>query len=288
MNVLLLINPTSRGGRGVRLLGRIQAALDKHGIAYTTHILSHIQEAFDMAAKAVGFDVIAAVGGDGTVNAVGGGVLANPDKKLKFAVLYTGTSPDFCTCHNIPTEPEKAVALLAAGHTSPIPVLLANGKPFFCSCNPGMGAEVASGANRLRPYFGDKAGTFLALIFALLRNRRWAYRINGRELPQCNHLLITRMPCIASGLKLAVPELKEDQYLLWYLQKVTRWGWLKLLKKLYRGENCGTFEIVNGTLRIEGDAPFEFDGDPQGELPLEISLSARKLDLICGKGAKHE
>ena len=39
-----------------------------------------------MAAKAVGFDVIAAVGGDGTVNAVGGGVLANPDKKLKISL----------------------------------------------------------------------------------------------------------------------------------------------------------------------------------------------------------
>ena len=167
-----------------------------------------------------------------------------------------------------------------------IPVLQANGRPFFCSCNLGIGAEVASGANRLRPLLGDKAGTLLALLSALLRNRRSDYFLSdGREILSCNHLLITRMPYIAGGLKIDLPELHDNEYAIWYLRGRSRPGMLKLIPGLYFGKAQGEIIILKEDLRIgcrEARA-VEYDGDPHGVMPLNLSWSPRRLKLLCGK-----
>ena len=286
MKLLLLMNPSSRGGLGKQLWNRLFSAIEKNGLIYQKHILSNIEEAYELAKSATGFDGVAAVGGDGTVNAVAAGVLENPDPDLKFGVLYTGTSPDFCRFHRIPTEPEEAVNILCGNFSRKIPVLVANGKPFFCSCNPGMGAEVAAGANRMRPFFGDGIGTFLALLKALLRNRKWNFKLNReRDLANCNHLLFTRMPYIAGGIKIDLPDLKDDEFVVWYLQDISRRKWLSILPGLYRGDVQGHLEILKESVRLEcpEECPVEFDGDPHGSLPLEISFSSRKLNLICRK-----
>jgi hypothetical protein len=111
------------------------------------------------------------------------------------------------------------------------------------------------------------------------------FQLNGNEtLPRCNHLLFTRMPYIAGGIKIELPDLKDDEYVLWYLQDLSRLDWLKILPKLYHGNTRGMLKIIRGTtlLECQEECPLEFDGDPQGKLPLKIDLSPRKLHLICG------
>lgn len=264
----------------------IFAALERAAIDYRLLELERIEDAYEAASKCTGYDAVAAVGGDGTVNAAGGGVLNNSDPELKFAVLYTGTSPDFCRFHHIPLRPADAVGVINDNFVREIPVLQANGRPFFCSCNLGIGAEVASGANRLRPLLGDKAGTLLALLSALLRNRRSDYFLSdGREILSCNHLLITRMPYIAGGLKIDLPELHDNEYAIWYLRGRSRPGMFKLIPGLYFGKAQGEIIILKEDLRIgcrEARA-VEYDGDPHGVMPLNLSWSPRRLKLLCGK-----
>ena len=248
MKILMLINPASRGGRGIRRLPEFRRELDRQLIDREEVLLSSMEEAFEKTAAldSSRYDAAVAVGGDGTIGAVGSGVLAHPDPELKFGVLYTGTSPDFCKFHQIPLRPEKAVRTLACGSTRKIPVLTANGKPFFCSCNPGFGAEVAEKANRLRPHLGDFAGTLAALVSEILKNRRYTFKINGQTIDDCNHLLVSRMPFIASGLKLKIPPLKEDEYLLWYLRGISPLKWLQIIPRLYRQRPCGAWQICSG------------------------------------------
>lgn len=276
MKYLVLVNPFSHGGRALKIWRGYAALLTNHDAV----MLENIEQARTLAAEASGYDAVVACGGDGTVNAVGDGVLNNPDPKLKFGVLYAGTSPDFCRFHGIPFAGPDAVEALKGGFVRNIPVLCANGHAFFCSCNLGMGAAVAHDANAWRPFLGDGPGTFCAAVRNILRARRRDYTLNGEPLTECSHLLITRMPYIAGGLHLALPMLNDDEYAVWFLRNVRWCDWSGILRRLYRGKTCGEFRILRGESIITGPGKIEYDGDPHGEMPLEISFSARKLHLI--------
>lgn len=276
MKYLVLINPSSHGGRALKIWREYASQLND----CETVVLEDIGQARTLAAEASGYDAVVACGGDGTVNAVGDGVLNNPDPGVKFGVLYAGTSPDFCRFHGIPFAGPEAVGVLKRGFVRKIPALCANGHAFFCSCNLGMGAAVARDANAWRPVLGDGFGTFCAAVRNILRFGPQDYSLNGEKLTGCRHLLVTRMPYIAGGLRLALPELRNDEYAVWFLRNVRGRDWPGLLRKLYRGDSCGGIRILRGPLRIEGPGDFEYDGDPHGVLPLEISFSGRTLPLI--------
>ncbi len=278
MRILVLVNPSSHGGRAMKKWCGYAPLLPECECV----VLRNIGEAGKLARTASGFDAVAAVGGDGTVNAVADGVMKNPEKSLKFGVLYAGTSPDFCRFHGIPTN-RSAVEVLKRGTVRKVPVLKADGNHFFCSCNLGMGAAAAALANRLRPVLGDRLGTFCAVVRCILNSKPQTFFLNGEKLEHCNHLLITRMPYVAGGLKLNLPGLRGREYVVWYVRNLTFAGWIRLISSLYRGKPCGEFRIVSGTTRISSDSPseVEYDGDPHGTLPVEISVSDTELNLIC-------
>ncbi len=279
MRFLVLVNPSSHGGRAGRRWRELATMLPDARFV----LLDSIEEANSLAREASDCEAVVACGGDGTINAVADGVMANPDKSLKFGVLYMGTSPDFCRFHGIPTEMEAAVKLLCSPNVHEIPVLQANGHCLFCSCNLGMGADVAALANRIRPFLGDRLGTFIALLKSILAAKRMNLTINGEQITDCSHLLFTRMSYIASGIRLSIPELKEDEFAVWFVRNLSFFEWLKLLPKIYRGRPCGELKVCKGPLVVKSEKPVnvEFDGDPHGDLPLIINMASGKLRLIA-------
>ena len=275
---LVLVNPLSHGGHSGRILPRLRTLLPEGDFV----VLENIDEASRFAREASGYEAVVACGGDGTVNAVARGVLANSNTSLKFGVLYTGTSPDFCREHGIPTDAEQAIAVLRNGAVREISVLTSNGEPFFCSMNLGMGAAVAASANRLRPKFGDFLGTLWAVLREVVRGRRYDIKVNGEEICGVAHALVTRMPRIAGGLKIALPPLADNEYALWFVKDISRFGCLRIVWNLYRGKACGEIRVLRGKTVISSASPLavEYDGDPHGELPVSVAFAPRRLRLV--------
>ena len=278
---LVLANPSSHGGRSGRILSLLRELLSEGEFV----VLKNIEEASRLAREATGYEAVVACGGDGTVNAVAQGVLANRDNALKFGVLYTGTSPDFCREHGIPIDAEEAVAVLRAGEVREIPVLTANGDSFFCSMNLGMGAMVAATANRLRPLLGDALGTLWSVLREVLHGRRYDVQVNGEKICNIAHAFVTRMPRIAGGLKVALPPLADDEYALWFARDVSRFGCLRIVWNLYRGNPCGELRVLRGktTFASVNHVALEYDGDPHGALPVAVGFAPRRLRLLVPK-----
>ena len=275
---LVLVNPLSHGGRSVRILPRLRTLLPEGDFV----ALKNIEDASRLAREAKGYEAVVACGGDGTINAVAGGVLENSDTSLKFGVIYAGTSPDFCSAHGIPTNAEQAIAVLRNGAVREIPVLTANGEPFCCSMNLGMGAAVAESANRLRPKFGDFIGTLWAVLREVVRGRRYDIMVNGEEICNVAHALVTRMSRIAGGLKIALPPLSDDEYALWFAKDVSRFGCLRIVWNLYRGKPSGEIRVLRGKTSISSSVSvaLEYDGDPHGSLPVSVDLFQNRLRLV--------
>lgn len=172
-------------------------------------------DAFEAAAKVEDCDTAVAVGGDGTINEVLDGVLQSGKPDLRMGVLYSGTSPDFCRFHGIPTSPEAALGAFLAGQSRKVDVAkitYVDGRGgervshFGCSCNVGMGAAVASFSNRVRRFTGDGLGTFIAVLRAFIACKPvdLELEIDGGTWPlaKTNNLSVVKNPHIASGLKL--------------------------------------------------------------------------------------
>lgn len=299
MRYLLVVNPGSRGGRSGPRHGYWISEMEARGVDFhlaETRAPGHARE---LAQEAGGYDGVVAVGGDGTINEVLDGLLLSGRRDVAMGVLYAGTSPDFCRFHGISTDPPTALQRLLESRPRAVDAVriryrdadrtIVNGH-FGCSANVGLGAAVASVANRLRPTLGDTLGTGVAVLRAFFTTRPMTLRITTEddtlELSRVNHLVVLKNPFIASGLKLGV-ELTPDDGRLCLVAVTGRspFGMLGLLPGFYSGNAIRAPGVVvryctRVSLEAQGPASLEFDGDPQGWLPAEMAILPAALRLL--------
>ncbi|AYA36165.1 diacylglycerol kinase family lipid kinase [Hymenobacter oligotrophus] len=138
-----IFNPISGTNRRFDLPGLLSRQLgNTPGLYYEvqpTHYAGHAEELARTAA-ANGFGVVVAVGGDGTVNEVGRGLLGTG---VAMGVLPRGSGNGLARHLGIPLGMAAAVSLLRQPRVLPIDVGRLNGKPFFCTAGLGFDAHVS-------------------------------------------------------------------------------------------------------------------------------------------------
>ena len=301
MNMKLIMNPGARAGRGRQLWPEWEAGLRQAGIPYEAIVTSGPGDAFRICREARGHQTLVAVGGDGTINEMLDGIMQSGNPDLTLGVLYSGTSPDFCRFHQIPTEPLQALTCLQREIVKKVDVAritysAPDGRTriahFGCGCNIGLGAATAGFANRWRKWLGDSIGTGLGAVLAIIRSNpmQLTLDIDGRTqtLNRANHISILKNPHIASGLKLNVDLQSDDgKLMLAAVHGLTRVGLCRVLPGFYSGNAVnakGVFMTACSRVSIgsENAQDIEFDGDPRGYLPIEIEIRPRALNLIGG------
>lgn len=301
MSYLLVRNPGSRGGRGRRLWSAWEQGLREAGAPFRFAETEGPGHARELARGAEPGETVVAVGGDGTINEVLDGVVASGDAGRRMGVLYSGTSPDFCRFHGIPTEPGAALERLLTGSAWSVDVARieytgpggANEVAHLgCSSNIGMGAAIARRANRWRPYVGDVPGTALAALRAFASNPRvdLDLEVDGEplHLEAVNNLSIVKNPYLASGLRLRL-DVRPDDGWLWLaaLSGLGRVGLCRVLPGFYSGNAAASHRLLlqrckRVSVRCAGVQEVEFDGDPHGSLPCRVELLPRALRLVGG------
>jgi diacylglycerol kinase family enzyme len=289
--VLVILNPGSRSGRGQRRWEAWRAGVAGTFVESTS--LDHVRE----LARTAEAEIVAAAGGDGTIHAALNGILAREGEQPALAVLYTGTSPDFCRFHGIPTDVPGALRTLREGVVRRRDVgrvrfrNAAGGEEtawFGCSVNLGIGAVVAARANRWRRYLGDRLGTGVAVLSALGGpHPDLSLVVDGEapvDLPRCCHLCIAKSPWIASGLNFAGDLTPEDGRLaVLAVHRRSVPGLLHLLPSFYSGKvsnRPGVLFRFARSLAVAGAGAMECDGDPRGFLPVRADIQPGALRLL--------
>ncbi|MCK4667639.1 diacylglycerol kinase, partial [Candidatus Dependentiae bacterium] len=193
MRYFLILNPGSHSGRGKRSYLKLLSILDERNINYEFKIPESFGEIIKISAEAnkEGYDVIVAVGGDGTINNVINGFYDKNGKRIskaRMGIIYTGTSPDFCKSYNIPFKNlNRAVEILLENEARDIQIGMIHFREnlnskirdnnqcelitryFACCANIGLGATLADFANRgIRRVLGDLLGTLFSLFRTLI------------------------------------------------------------------------------------------------------------------------
>lgn len=109
MRLLLVVSPSSGGGRAAQAMPAVVRALRATGWEVNTHLTHDLDDAERVAAQAPADTVVAALGGDGLLSRVAAGTRTS---KAVFAPLPGGRGNDFCAKLGVPREPAAAAAAL--------------------------------------------------------------------------------------------------------------------------------------------------------------------------------
>jgi YegS/Rv2252/BmrU family lipid kinase len=175
-SAILIVNCRSRSGEASR-----DAAIEKLQ-AQGIEVLERACESREQVTalireQARHADLVAVAGGDGTMNAAAEGLL---ETGIPLGVLPTGTANDLARTLGIPPDLDRAVAIIAAGHTRTIDLGCVNGKPFFNVASLGLSAELTRQLTRdVKRRFG-KLGYALATLRVLARARPFTAELSAQ------------------------------------------------------------------------------------------------------------
>lgn len=114
----LVVNPRSAAGATRQRMGALRRAADRHFQSWDLWTTEGPGHATELAARAVaeGFDVVVAVGGDGTANEVVNGLFVGDRVRsaaVSFSVVPAGTGSDLVKTLGIPADPDAALGVIA-------------------------------------------------------------------------------------------------------------------------------------------------------------------------------
>jgi diacylglycerol kinase family enzyme len=317
MRSCFIINPQARNGRSRERLRELSTHLERLGLQHDTKLCEGLDHAFALSQEAnrSGYDLIVAVGGDGTINRVLNGFFDPEGRRIapaKLGVIYTGTSPDFCRSYGIPLRVLPALETLLSGVVRQITVgriVYAGGAGasvgtrsacFACCANIGLGAPLARLANQgIRKHVGDFLGTLIALLRVLAHYRPCTLQLaldgECRTVSRVHNVSVGRTFHVASGIK--VRHQLEPQDARFYVVCVKNLSFTRLgpvLYRLYSGrpipandclslEHARTIALASGAATVE----VEFDGDAAGRCPCRIEAAPTLLDLMVERVDAH-
>jgi len=181
--VCLVLNPAAGRGAGRRLRGEIERALGARGIDYTVVETDGMGHATELAGRAAGqhADVVAAVGGDGTIHEVVNGLMAlEPAVRPALALIPVGTGNDLVKVVAGTRTRSDAYDTLASGHPVRLDVGRATwtgGTEYFVNAmGTGIDVEVVRQIRGIRNLPGA-AVYVLGLVRALMRYRPLRLRV---------------------------------------------------------------------------------------------------------------
>jgi len=116
----ILVNPVSGWGLGERSIPQIKALLNTLGLQYDLARTERPWHAAELALQAAsdGYDIVVAVGGDGTANEVLNGLMMAKEtagKTSAMGILSVGRGNDFAFGVGVPKDLEKGCQTLAQG-----------------------------------------------------------------------------------------------------------------------------------------------------------------------------
>jgi diacylglycerol kinase (ATP) len=142
-NILFIINPISGGKNKSKLPLLIDKLLDMSKFIPSYSFTEYAGHAAELAEEAANrnFDVIVAVGGDGTINEVASKV---HEHKKVLGIIPFGSGNGLARFLKIPLKPANAIQVINSLNVISIDTGLFNGKGFFNMAGMGFDAYISS------------------------------------------------------------------------------------------------------------------------------------------------
>lgn len=291
-----IINPSSGGGYARKHWHKLEATLKQQDVPFTHIFTAYRKHAIDIAKEAIqaGHRQIVAVGGDGTINEVLQGLMANHQllPELSLAVMPWGTGNDWAALHNIPKDNHSFIQTLQNPTFKQHDIGVASyGKGFqqkrYFLNFIGTGFDSFL-LERMGAASGKRYKYYLTLLSCLHRYQSPLFTVRNGGTSQSRSLML--MSCIGkfggAGMKFA-PDAEYDDGLfdVINIQDMPFLQRLMSLPCLINGkvkQHKKVIHFQSSTLEIDCNETFKFqcDGELIAKLPVQIHIQTKALRVL--------
>ena len=141
--ILFIVNPISGHHDKSRFPSIVESFIDKDKYDYSISHTEYVGHAVEITKRAINddFDVIVAVGGDGTINEVATSMIGT---RQTFAVVPYGSGNGLARHLNLPLKAENIITnVINKGEKSKIDTATMNGVPYISIAGVGFDALIA-------------------------------------------------------------------------------------------------------------------------------------------------
>lgn len=287
--VKIILNPMAdmrnawRVADDMRPIINERGGADWSGTVYPTHATALAREAGEQ-----GYDMVIAMGGDGTVHEVVNGLMQLPENKRPvMGVVPVGSGNDFAHAIGIPLEPGRALVHALSTEPSMVDVGLMtdeHGRREYFDNTLGIGfdAVVTIRSHKL-PLLRGFLMYLTSVVQTIILNHDPAMMqmdIDGQRMEQSNLLLTLCNGPREGGGFLIAPEARIDDGILHYamIRKVSRAMMFRLLPEVMKGTHGRFKPVTLGTCKrmsVSADRPLYIHAD--GEIYTGFGSNLRKL-----------
>lgn len=295
-SVAIIYNSRAGDGRSYQWAVQLKELLDSKmdaGVSIVNVETSPYKNIYHAAyALAVGnCNLIVAIGGDGTINQVAGGIVDSKGDTI-LGVLPAGSVNNFAHALNIPLSRAMAMETIVSGEPKAVDIGKINDTYMISSMTLGVLADIAEDVSyKEKRAYGPFA--FLKHAFRVIRKNK-SYRLlidyGAGEMALKTKILLVSMTNSIGGFEGWNPdaELNDGVFHLYALDDLRLWKAIKLLPRILNGEFTKLEEvnyIKTPSLKIKSAEPqkaygIRIDGDPVGTLPLEMDVIRGGLRVL--------
>ncbi|HET9123911.1 MAG TPA: diacylglycerol kinase family protein [Solirubrobacteraceae bacterium] len=274
----LIVNPSSGGGRALRALPAVRAALGRHRLEHHVELTVDLAHARELTRSAVAAsEMPVAYGGDGLAAAVAD---AARGTGAVIGVLPGGRGNDFARCLGLPLDPAAAAGVLAHGVPRWIDMGAAWDHAFLGIATCGFDSEANRIANAARLVQGRFVYTYGGLR-ALLGWTPASFHVRVDGVDHTLHgftVAVANAGMQGGGMRLAPDaSLHDARFDIVLIADMPRRRFLRLLPTVFSGAHVAQDEVTvlrGSTVELSADRPFTIyaDGDPLAVLPATLRV----------------
>ncbi len=288
--ILIAENPHAGSQDGSQLIQRLVDCLKSCGMSVIREqdperIRCQIQGDVSDEYKKSRIACVVCAGGDGTV-----GMVANwLDSSTPIAVLPLGTENLFARQLGFDGNIENLCSRIAEADTFSIDAGIANGKLFFVVASVGFDAEVVR-LLAARRTGHIRHATWIRPILQALRSYHFPeIRVttnNQRHPIHTRWAFVLNLPQYALGLQfVSAGDVTDGRLDVCCFRGGRWWNGLRYLTGVIMGwhrtwRDTHVEQATHVVIDSDAAVPYQLDGDPGGELPLEISVVPGRLTVI--------
>lgn len=290
MNVFI-VNSISGNGKGQKIWPFLEERLKEMKQPYEvfmTQYPGHAREVAQAVSQRPEVRGVVAVGGDGTVHEVVGGLAGS---SLPLGYIPAGSGNDFARAQGIPMSPLAALERIYSPKPATVDTAIINGSRMASTAGVGFDAMVAQAVNRssLKKWLGKLAYVWhLIRLLFVFQPREVTVVVDGKthNFQRVWLIAVTNIPFYGGGMKICPQACNRDGILdICVVKGISRWKLLFVFPKVFKGvhvHHSAVTMLKGARIEIRSDSPMvvHTDGEIIGESPVQIEVCPQSLNTL--------